>query len=171
MPPTDVIEVFLEAQGSQPNCRHDMILPLVQGRVPIDGVSLTVAEVEAGLASSLERLVPSAGRTVVLASPPGTPDLQACATRFSSPDDCESEIDPVWYDVYEAEERVAEAAGATHIDTRGWFCHQGFCPAFVGNTAVYADGAHLTVEYAEQLGPVLREALRQSARGNRSAAD
>jgi len=45
MAPSDIIEVFLEAQGSQPNFRHDMILPLVQGRVPIDGVSLTVASV------------------------------------------------------------------------------------------------------------------------------
>ena len=37
------IDVLLEAQGSQPNFRHDMILPLVQGRVPIEGVSLKVS--------------------------------------------------------------------------------------------------------------------------------
>ncbi len=34
------INVLLEAQGSQPNFRHDMILPLVQGRVPLERVEL-----------------------------------------------------------------------------------------------------------------------------------
>lgn len=43
MTTTNSIEVVLEAQGSQPNFRHDMILPLVQGRVPIEGVSLKMA--------------------------------------------------------------------------------------------------------------------------------
>lgn len=34
------IEVTLEAQGSQPNFRQDKILPLVTGRVKIDGVTI-----------------------------------------------------------------------------------------------------------------------------------
>lgn len=38
------IDILMEAQGSQPNFRHDMILPLVQGRVPIEGVNLSVTE-------------------------------------------------------------------------------------------------------------------------------
>lgn len=33
-------EVTLEAQGSLPNFRYDVILPLMHGRVPIDGVTL-----------------------------------------------------------------------------------------------------------------------------------
>jgi 4,5-dihydroxyphthalate decarboxylase len=37
------IDVLLEAQGSPPNFRHDMILPLVQGRVPIEGVDLSMS--------------------------------------------------------------------------------------------------------------------------------
>src|SRR5205085_10417497 len=36
-------EVPLEAQGSLPNFRYDIILPLMQGRVPIDGVILKPA--------------------------------------------------------------------------------------------------------------------------------
>src|SRR6266508_1601496 len=34
------LEVVLEAQGSLPNFRYDIIQPLVQGRVPIEGVRL-----------------------------------------------------------------------------------------------------------------------------------
>lgn len=34
------MDVTLEAQGSQPNFRYEIILPLMQGRVPIDGVTL-----------------------------------------------------------------------------------------------------------------------------------
>jgi 4,5-dihydroxyphthalate decarboxylase len=40
MTTTTAIEVRLEAQGSQPNFRQDIILPLVSGRVPIEGVTL-----------------------------------------------------------------------------------------------------------------------------------
>src|SRR5437660_386063 len=37
---TTAIEVMLEAQGSQPNYRYDILQPLLQGRVPIEGVTL-----------------------------------------------------------------------------------------------------------------------------------
>src|SRR5919205_1665956 len=36
----DVLEIALEAQGARPNFRYDIILPLLQGRVPIDGAVL-----------------------------------------------------------------------------------------------------------------------------------
>jgi 4,5-dihydroxyphthalate decarboxylase len=45
MTSTNAIDVLLEAQGAKPNFRYDIILPLVTGRVPIDGVSLKVAGV------------------------------------------------------------------------------------------------------------------------------
>src|SRR5215207_2515692 len=34
------LEIPLEAQGSLPNFRYDIILPLMSGRAPIDGVTL-----------------------------------------------------------------------------------------------------------------------------------
>ncbi len=37
---TPVLEVVLEAQGSQPNFRYDILQPLLQGRVPIEGVTV-----------------------------------------------------------------------------------------------------------------------------------
>ena len=40
---TDAVEVSLEAQGTLPNFRYDIIQPLLQGRVPVEGVTLTSA--------------------------------------------------------------------------------------------------------------------------------
>jgi 4,5-dihydroxyphthalate decarboxylase len=40
MTTTKPLEVSLEAQGTLPNFRYETILPLVQGRVPIEGVTL-----------------------------------------------------------------------------------------------------------------------------------
>jgi 4,5-dihydroxyphthalate decarboxylase len=37
---TPTIEILLEAQGSQPNFRYDILQPLLQGRVPVEGISL-----------------------------------------------------------------------------------------------------------------------------------
>jgi 4,5-dihydroxyphthalate decarboxylase len=35
-----MLEVALEAQGARPNFRYDIIQPLIQGRAPVDGVTL-----------------------------------------------------------------------------------------------------------------------------------
>ena len=40
MTTTKTLEVQLEAQGTLPNFRYELILPLVQGRVPIEGVTI-----------------------------------------------------------------------------------------------------------------------------------
>ena len=40
MTTTTPLELTLEAQASQPNYRYDILQPLLQGRVPIDGVTL-----------------------------------------------------------------------------------------------------------------------------------
>lgn len=43
MTSSSTVEILFEAQGSKPNFRYDIILPLFAGRVPIDGVSLSFA--------------------------------------------------------------------------------------------------------------------------------
>ena len=37
---TPTIELLVEAQASQPNHRYDIMQPLLQGRVPLEGISL-----------------------------------------------------------------------------------------------------------------------------------
>ena len=46
MTTTSNLEVTLEAEGATPNFRHDMLQPLLQGRVAIEGVTLKPADPE-----------------------------------------------------------------------------------------------------------------------------
>ena len=50
--------------------------------------------------------------------------------------------------VSRAESSASEAAGATYIDTSGWFCSPSRCPAFVGSTPVTVDGAHISWKFS-----------------------
>ena len=57
-----------------------------------------------------------------------------------------------------AAEAVATAAGGgRYADLTALFCTAERCPVIVGNDLVYRDDNHLTIEYAEVLGPVLAE--------------
>ncbi len=96
------------------------------------------------------------GRIVaVVAGPPGAGDLTECATSVGSPDDCEKPIEQGWFDYTDMEREVAEANGAYYVETRDWFCAEGYCPAFVGTTPAYVDGEHLTLQYAQELAPLM----------------
>lgn len=120
-----------------------------------------VAEaVGAGLARTLARIGPATTSTVVLAPPPGAGNLQECATDGGSPEACVRDIPVLWSSVARAESAAAEAAGATYVDTSGWFCAERRCPAFIGTTPVTVDGAHISWRTSTEVGPVLREALR-----------
>lgn len=112
-----------------------------------------------GLGVTLERLSPSAGRTVVLGSPPGQVPLVECVSRVGTPEDCVSELTQEWRDAQDGESAAAAAAGARYVSTRDWFCSWGRCPAFVGSTPVAYDGGHLTIAYSRELAPLIREAL------------
>jgi peptidoglycan/LPS O-acetylase OafA/YrhL len=120
-------------------------------------------EIRRGYDRALAALVPSATYTIVLEPPPGAPNLQTCVTRVGSPEDCYGYVTTPFEALTEAEREAAEQAGAIHVDTGGWFCVERTCPGFVGTTPVYAEGGHLTVAYARELGPVLREALDVAA--------
>jgi hypothetical protein len=55
-----------------------------------------------------------------------------------------------------AESAATEAAGGNYVDTTGLFCTADRCPVIVGNTLVYFDWTHMTVEYCRALAPVVR---------------
>ena len=65
-----------------------------------------------------------------------------------------------------AESAATEAGGGQNADLTELFCTTDRCPAVVGNTLVYIDLEHLTLEYSRLLAPVI-EALadRTIARG------
>jgi hypothetical protein len=54
-----------------------------------------------------------------------------------------------------AESAAARAAGGQYADLTPLFCTANRCPAIVGNTLVYFDGNHMTVEYAQALAPAI----------------
>ena len=65
-----------------------------------------------------------------------------------------------------AEAAATAAGGGQYADLSELFCTADRCPVIVGNTLVYRDDNHVTIEYAQVLGPLLAElvdgALSQS---------
>jgi peptidoglycan/LPS O-acetylase OafA/YrhL len=54
-----------------------------------------------------------------------------------------------------AESAATKAGGGQYADLTELFCTTDRCPVIVGNTLVYFDWYHLTVEYARALAPVI----------------
>ncbi len=100
-----------------------------------------------------------AQRSYVLGAPPRSGNLQSCATRVGTAEDCVREVDDVWRALAEADEAAAREAGARFVDTGTWFCASGRCPSTVDGTPVAFDGTHLTAAYSRRLALVLRQAL------------
>ncbi|HEY4605270.1 MAG TPA: acyltransferase family protein, partial [Blastococcus sp.] len=64
-----------------------------------------------------------------------------------------------------AQRAATEAAGGTYADLTDLFCTQVECPLVVGNTLVFRDDNHLTVEYAAVLGPVVSALIARALPG------
>jgi peptidoglycan/LPS O-acetylase OafA/YrhL len=116
---------------------------------------------EAALRRTIGQLGPGDGRRVVtLAPPPKAGALTDCDTTGGIPADCVRPISNDWAWLAEAERGAVTSTGSSYVDTRGWFCDSaGFCPSFVGTTAVRWDSEHLTDVYARSLATPLRQAL------------
>lgn len=54
-----------------------------------------------------------------------------------------------------AEQAAVTAGGGRYADLTSMFCTTGRCPVIVGNTLVFRDDNHLTVSYAQTLGPAI----------------
>ncbi|MGY1739066.1 acyltransferase family protein [Geodermatophilus sp. SYSU D00684] len=118
---------------------------------------------EQGMTSVVQRIQQSGARVVVLTGPPSGANLQTCATTVSTPADCVQEPPRRFMQQVAVEEDVAEATGATFVDPERWFCVDDLCPAVVGSTPVYADGLHMTAEYAERIAPEVGAAVLGTA--------
>jgi peptidoglycan/LPS O-acetylase OafA/YrhL len=112
-----------------------------------------------GLTEVVRRIQPSGARIVLLSGPPGSANLQECPTGVNGPDDCLVEPVDTFATQVATEREVAAATGAEAIDPEQWFCINGLCPAVVDGKAVYFDGKHITMEYAEHIGPDVAAAL------------
>ncbi|HEX9178339.1 MAG TPA: acyltransferase family protein [Mycobacterium sp.] len=64
------------------------------------------------------------------------------------------------------EAAATTAAGGQYADLTSLFCTTDRCPVIVGNNLVYRDDNHVTIEYAQALGPVIG-AIADSALNSR----
>jgi peptidoglycan/LPS O-acetylase OafA/YrhL len=54
-----------------------------------------------------------------------------------------------------AESAATKAGGGQYVDLTELFCTTNRCPVVVGNTMVYIDEEHMTLEYSRQLAPAI----------------
>jgi len=54
-----------------------------------------------------------------------------------------------------AESAAVKAGGGQYAELTDLFCTTSRCPVIVGNTLVYVDAGHLTIEYSRLLGPAM----------------
>ncbi|MFF2316517.1 acyltransferase family protein [Arthrobacter sp. NPDC058097] len=104
----------------------------------------------------------STKQVFVLDPPPRGRKFAECATKISTPADCASKVQQLSLDMTAAGRSALDPAAQPNVhfvETVGWFCVAGNCPAFAGTSPMHADGAHLTAAYSKSLGPVLSEAL------------
>lgn len=107
----------------------------------------------------VEEFEDSAGEIVFVAPPPADKDVNACYTRVSSPQDCVSVVTPAWEARAATEQEMAEQVDGVWLDSRPWFCREGRCPPFIGDTPVKVDQTHMTPSHARQIAPAFRESL------------
>ena len=78
-----------------------------------------------------------------------------CEAEGGSEEFCGIPAEYFYQDEDPAEEYVWNVPGFETIDTREWFCPDGFCPPVIGNLRVYFDSNHVEHRYAETLAPLL----------------
>jgi hypothetical protein len=119
------------------------------------------AEYQAGLQKTIEALHPGPHRRVLtLAPPPKAPDLAVCDAAGSAPADCVDRVTDEWVSFADTEQAAAGATHTAYSDTHLWFCNAaGYCPAFIGSTAVRWDGQHVTDVYARSLAAEIRSVV------------
>jgi len=122
-------------------------------------------EWQAGALTTMNALKTAATNVIVLSRPPAATALVECKTPTSSPNDCRSEVSPSFVSHARTMAAAAEEVGAPvqFINTQGWFCSQGSCPAFVDGIPVRGDTSHLTARQSQALAPIMSDVLSQLA--------
>jgi hypothetical protein len=70
-----------------------------------------------------------------------------------------------------AESAATKAGGGHYADLTELFCTADRCPVIVGNTLVYVDSNHVTLDYSRLLAPVIGALLDRALAGSCQAAD
>jgi hypothetical protein len=114
---------------------------------------------------TLDRVTAAAGQTVVLTDTPRSPSgdsIPECvALHEQDVRDCVMDRSKAVDDSGNREAAMAaqQEAGATVVETVGWFCYAGECPVITGNTLIYRDSHHMSTPYARSLTTLLQDEL------------
>jgi hypothetical protein len=114
---------------------------------------------------TMERVTAAADQTVTLTDTPRSPtgesipecvalhseEVQECVLQRSEAIDASGNR--------EAAMAAQQEAGATVVETIGWFCYAGSCPVITGHTLVYRDSHHMSTPYARSLSTLLGDGL------------
>jgi hypothetical protein len=125
------------------------------------GKAQTPTERQESIRNVLLRISKSAGRVILMSSPPNSRDPRECYSRITSPTDCVGSLPLSWYDFEWVDRSVAGGIdNASFLSTWRWFCSQNrLCPAFAGTLPIRHDDLHLTAAFSRRLGPVVQEAF------------
>jgi hypothetical protein len=113
----------------------------------------------------VDRIGAAAGQTVALTdtprSPSGDPIPECIALHEQEVQECVMDRAEA---IDDSGNRVAaiaaqQEAGATVVETVGWFCYGGECPVITGNTLVYRDSHHMSTPYARSLTTLVGDEL------------
>ena len=106
-----------------------------------------------GLARLVQQLRRTGAQVLVLGPIPN-PGMSAPVCLSSHLDDATACSSPRSRAINEsgiaAESAATQAAGGQYADLTDLFCTANRCPVIVGNTLVYFDANHMTVEYARR---------------------
>jgi hypothetical protein len=117
---------------------------------------------QTGMGETLARLVPAAGRVVLLADAPlSRVDPPVCLSQH--PDStlaCATSVDDAINRTWLAVEQAAAVRWhAGFVDPERWICPSSPCPVVLGNVLIYRDQGHLTATFAAAISDLLGNAL------------
>jgi hypothetical protein len=105
---------------------------------------------------------PSTKRMVMGTSPFFGESAVTCLTVHPNPQDCSLKYEPgsgYYGAALTRDKLVAEASGATLINTSKYFCHKDTCSPVIGNLLVYSDIDHVTIAYSSFISMCITSAV------------
>jgi hypothetical protein len=124
---------------------------------------LTDGDWSTSLRQQIDKFRSSVENVVLLSAPPSDKNVRECyGARSSVPADCISQVENTWLWMARAERGVAESVGGVWIDSRPWFCTDGYCPSFAGSTPTKLDRHHMSTAYGQKIHPVIGEAFSEA---------
>jgi len=119
-------------------------------------------EWSAGMAETVDLVLPATPRLVMLGDNPNAKDLPSnCLSRnlFSASVCSNTRSAAISQDRIDIEYSIATQRSLEFIDTTDWFCTASTCPMMIGDILLYRDATHLSTTASEFMRPILELAL------------